>query len=214
MIMNIDKKKLLNARMIVISLFVFSITYIVMVSLFRSCSKAEVPVVDSLQQTIDTTAMTVVADTATVQEKPITDTISKVDSSKFPDYVYSYEYVEIYNRFRPLISAIAHVESRGIPNMVSKSGKYHGLLQQSKINVDDCNEITNNSFTYEDRLNPKKSVMMFLITQKRYNKKMTDEMACRIWSRHDLSGTDPSAGEYWKKVKQEIGKRDYSHLWE
>jgi hypothetical protein len=138
----------------------------------------------------------------------------KVDSSKFPDYVYSYEYIEVYEKFKPLLSAIAHVESRGIPNMVSKSGKYHGLLQQSTINVDDCNQSTNSAFKYEDRKNPKKAVQMFLITQKKYNKKMSYEMACRIWSRHDISGTDPDAGRYWERVKQELDKHDYSPLWE
>lgn len=138
----------------------------------------------------------------------------KVDSSKFPDYVYSYEYIEVYEKFKPLLSAIAHVESRGIPNMVSKSGKYHGLLQQSRINVDDCNQSTDSAFKYEDRLDPKKAVQMFLITQKKYNKKMSYEMACRIWSRHDINGTDPEAGRYWERVKKELDKHDYSPLWE
>nr|DAS62288.1 MAG TPA: hypothetical protein [Ackermannviridae sp.] len=138
----------------------------------------------------------------------------KVDSSKFPDYVYSYEYIEVYEKFKPLLSAIAHVESRGIPNMVSKSGKYKGLLQQSRINVDDCNLSTDYAFKYEDRLDPKKAVQMFLITQKKYNKKMSYEMACRIWSRHDISGTDPEAGRYWERVKKELDKHDYSPLWE
>lgn len=138
----------------------------------------------------------------------------KVDSTKFPDYVYSYEYIEVYEKFKPLLSAIAHVESRGIPNMVSKSGKYKGLLQQSRINVDDCNLSTDSAFKYEDRLDPKKAVQMFLITQKKYNKKMSYEMACRIWSRHDISGTDPEAGKYWERVKKELDKHDYSPLWE
>lgn len=138
----------------------------------------------------------------------------KVDSSKFPDYVYSYEYIEVYEKFKPLLSAIAHVESRGIPNMVSKSGKYKGIFQQSRINVDDCNLSTDSAFKYEDRLDPKKAVQMFLITQKKYNKKMSYEMACRIWSRHDISGTDPEAGKYWERVKKELDKHDYSPLWE
>lgn len=138
----------------------------------------------------------------------------KVDSTKFPDYVYSYEYIEVYEKFKPLLSAIAHVESRGIPNMVSKSGKYKGIFQQSRINVDDCNLSTDSAFKYEDRLDPKKAVQMFLITQKKYNKKMSYEMACRIWSRHDISGTDPEAGKYWERVKKELDKHDYSPLWE
>lgn len=138
----------------------------------------------------------------------------KVDSSKFPDYVYSYEYIEVYEKFKPLLSAIAHVESRGIPNMVSKSGKYKGIFQQSRINVDDCNLSTDSAFKYEDRLDPKKAVQMFLITQKKYNKKMSYEMACRIWSRHDIKGVDPEAGRYWERVKKELDKHDYSPLWE
>lgn len=138
----------------------------------------------------------------------------KVDSSKFPDYVYSYEYIEVYEKFKPLLSAIAHVESRGIPNMVSKSGKYKGIFQQSRINVDDCNLSTDSAFKYEDRLDPKKAVQMFLITQKKYNKKMSYEMACRIWSRHDIKGVDPDAGRYWERVKKELDKHDYSPLWE
>lgn len=138
----------------------------------------------------------------------------KVDSTKFPDYVYSYEYIEVYEKFKPLLSAIAHVESRGIPNMVSKSGKYKGIFQQSRINVDDCNLSTDSAFKYEDRLDPKKAVQMFLITQKKYNKKMSYEMACRIWSRHDIKGVDPDAGRYWERVKKELDKHDYSPLWE
>ena len=152
-------------------------------------------------------------ESVTTIEQEVEDAV-KIDSTKFPDYVYSYEYIEIYEKFKPLLSAIAHVESRGIPNMVSKSGKYHGLLQQSSISVDDCNEFANASFKHSDRLNPKKTVQMFLITQKRYNKTMSFEMACRIWSRHDINGTNPSAAKYWERVRKELGKHDYSPLWE
>ena len=161
-----------------------------------------------------------VIDTTTYQSHVVDsvpqDTVEliKIDSTKFPDYVYSYEYIEIYEKFKPLLSAIAHVESRGTPNMVSKSGKYQGLLQQSTINVDDCNQSTDSAFKYSDRLNPKKAVQMFLITQKKYNKKMSYEMACRIWSCHDVRGVDPDAGRYWERVKKELDKHDYSPLWE
>lgn len=207
-------KYIFNQRILLMCLFAFILSYILSSLLFKGCSSNN-RVVDTIDSTaVDTMrhdSLSTGVETNTIETAP--EPI-KVDSTIFPDYVYSYEYIEVYEKLRPLISAMVHTESRGIPNLESKSGKYHGILQQSKISVDDCNQVVDKPFSYEDRKNPKKSIQMFLIYQKRYNKNMTFEMACRIWSRFDLKGTNPEAEAYWKKVEKEIGKHDYSHLWE
>ena len=86
-----------------------------------------------------------------------------------------------------VVEAIIYVESKGNDNAVSKDGTCVGPMQIKKIVVDDCNEYckiigSNKRFTYNDRFNREKSIEMFILIQKRYNKSNDIEKAIRIWN--------------------------------
>lgn len=89
----------------------------------------------------------------------------------------------------PIINAIIQVESKGQPHVVSKDGKCVGVLQIQKVVVDDCNQYLSyymksnqKLFTYDDRYDKEKSIEMFILIQKRYNKTNNIEKAIRIWN--------------------------------
>lgn len=89
----------------------------------------------------------------------------------------------------PIINAIIQIESKGQTNAVSKDGKCVGVLQIQKVVVDDCNEYlkyylnqSDKKFTYDDRYDKEKSIEMFLLIQKRYNKNNDIEKGIRIWN--------------------------------
>lgn len=108
----------------------------------------------------------------------------------------------------PVINAIMEVESKGNPNAVSKDGKCVGILQIQKIVVDDCNEYLqfylkqpNRKFAYDDRYDVNKSIEMFILIQKRYNKNNDIEKAIRLWNggtKYSITKTQ----NYYDKVMQ------------
>lgn len=113
----------------------------------------------------------------------------------------------------PIINAIMEVESKGNPNIVSKDGKFVGVLQIQKIVVDDCNEYLqlylkqpNKKFAYDDRYDINKSIEMFILIQKRYNKSNDIEKAIRIWNggnKYSIQKTQ----NYYDKVMQCYNKQ-------
>lgn len=87
------------------------------------------------------------------------------------------------NDYDKLINAIAHVESKHNEKLVSKNKTHVGLLQISKITVDECNRIIGmKKYTYQDRYDKNKSIEMFFIIQNFYNKKGDIEKAIRLWN--------------------------------
>lgn len=105
----------------------------------------------------------------------------------------------------PIINAIIQIESKGQTNIVSTDGKCVGVLQIQKVVVDDCNEYLKyylketKQFSYEDRYDKEKSIEMFLLIQKRYNKNNDIEKAIRIWNggcRYSVEKTQT----YYEKV--------------
>ena len=107
----------------------------------------------------------------------------------------------------PIINAIIEVESRGDTNVVSKDGACVGPLQIKKIVVDDCNEYLSlylkdksKRFTYEDRFDMEKSIEMFILIQKRYNKKNDIETAIRIWNGGCKYSIEKTQGYYNKVI--------------
>lgn len=108
-----------------------------------------------------------------------------------------------------VIEAIIYVESRGDNNAVSKDGTCVGPMQIKKIVVDDCNEYckiigSNKRYTYDDRYNKDKSIEMFILIQKRYNKSNDIEKAIRIWNggcNYSVSKTESYYQRVIKKYK-------------
>jgi hypothetical protein len=109
-----------------------------------------------------------------------------------------------------LYEAIAHVESRGIDCAVGDTGKALGRYQLHKIYVDDVNRIAKTSYTYNDRLDAKKSLSMVKIYLNYYGKRYTkitgkpatDEIKARIHNGGPDGFRKLSTVEYWNKVKE------------
>lgn len=117
--------------------------------------------------------------------------------------------------YERLINVIAHIESGQNPNIVSKSGKYVGYLQISKVCVDEANKILKKKkYTYKDRLNKDKSIEIFHIIQNYHNPKRDVILAIRLWS-EGLSAKyrKNQTTAYVRKVMKLYNGR-YSHITE
>ena len=107
--------------------------------------------------------------------------------------------------WEPVINAIIQVESKGNTNAISKDQKCVGVLQIQKIVVDDCNEYLTNvlkskqRFNYDDRYDKDKSIEMFILIQKRYNKSNNIEKAIRLWN-GGCGYSIPKTQNYYEKV--------------
>lgn len=98
-------------------------------------------------------------------------------------FSYSSKAVVVDGRWKDVVKAIAHVESKNKNKAVSKCGKYVGFLQISKVVVDDCNRIVGKKkYKYNHRLDKTKSIEMFYIIQNYYNPDSDLEKAIRIWN--------------------------------
>lgn len=79
--------------------------------------------------------------------------------------------------------AFAYVESRYHCDAVSANGLYVGLLQISKICVDECNRILKEDvYTYDDRYDCEKSREMFNVIQNHHNKNLDIDRAVDLWN--------------------------------
>lgn len=106
--------------------------------------------------------------------------------------------------WRNVISAIAYVESRYDANAVSKTGNHVGYLQISRIMVKDCNRIIGyEKYTYNDRLDIKKSIEMFHLIQKTYNPSNNVEKAIRLWN-GGTGYTKEKTEAYYQRVKKKL----------
>jgi hypothetical protein len=109
-----------------------------------------------------------------------------------------------------LYEAIAYVESRGIDCAVGDNGKALGRYQLHKIYVDDVNRIAKTNYTYNDRLDTKKSLSMVKIYLNYYGKRYTkitgkpatDEIKARIHNGGPDGFRKLSTIKYWNKVKE------------
>jgi hypothetical protein len=82
-----------------------------------------------------------------------------------------------------LIEAIIKIESKGNVNAISLDKSCVGILQIKKVVVDDCNEyLKTKKYCLNDRYNKEKSIEMFILIQKRYNKKRDIDEAIKIWN--------------------------------
>lgn len=107
-----------------------------------------------------------------------------------------------------VIEAIIQVESGGETKAKSKDGASCGILQITRVCVDDANKILGKKkYTYQDRFNVKKSKEIFCIIQNRYNPKHDFEIACRLWNggcgwRKNIHATDAYYRKVLKKYKE------------
>jgi hypothetical protein len=84
-------------------------------------------------------------------------------------------------------------------------GAAQGILQIRKSFVDNINKVCNTNYTYEDRLNPTKSIEMFLLFQQHYNPKMSYEIGAKIWNGGQNCNLNSDAcNKYWASVKSHI----------
>lgn len=92
-------------------------------------------------------------------------------------------YAKNNKRWEKLVKAISLIESQHNEKLTSKCGRYVGILQISKITVDECNRILGEKrFNYNHRYNKKHSIEMFYIIQNYYNPNNSIEKAIRIWN--------------------------------
>lgn len=115
--------------------------------------------------------------------------------------------------YKRLITAIAHVESEHNPKLVSKNNTYVGYLQISKICVKEANNIIGyKKYNYNDRLDKKKSIEIFLVIQKHHNPTNNLNLAIRLWSQGlSAKKIKYKATTYTKKVMK-LYNTIYSHI--
>lgn len=85
------------------------------------------------------------------------------------------------SRMDLLIDAIAWVESRNNDTCINRRTNAVGYLQLTEIYVTDVNRIIGvDTYTLDDALDRQKSIEMFIIIQKHYNRKLNPIAACRL----------------------------------
>jgi len=139
-------------------------------------------------------------DSLIAANRPVDDMLSGQDS--------------VMRKWEPLIEAIATIESRKNPKVVSRCGKYVGYLQISKMLVNECNMILReNKYTYNDRYDKQKSIEMFIVIQNRHNPDGNIEKAIRLWKSGDTKCMQRKARteSYYRKVMK-ILVGDVSHV--
>lgn len=98
-------------------------------------------------------------------------------------FSYTSKAVIVDGRWKDVVKAIAHVESKNKKKAISKCGNYAGFLQISKVVVDDCNRIIGRKkYKYNHRFDKTKSIEMFYIIQNYYNPDSDVEKAIRLWN--------------------------------
>ena len=114
-----------------------------------------------------------------------------------------------------LVNAIATVESGGDSKAIGDGGKALGMFQLHKVYVQDVNRILKRkAYTYEDRMNPKKSREMTIVYLKYYGwvyesktgKPATLEVLARIHNGGPNGWAKPATEKYWLKVKKALGQ--------
>lgn len=100
-----------------------------------------------------------------------------------------------------VVKAIAQVESKNDEKVVSKNKIHVGLLQISKITVDECNKILGKKkYSYNDRYSRVKSIEMFYIIQGKYNSNNNVERAIRLWNGGPFCKDKRKTDKYYKRV--------------
>lgn len=109
-----------------------------------------------------------------------------------------------------VINALIKVESNGDEKAVSKNKKFVGILQISKVLVDDCNRIIGEKkYTYDCRYDKTKSIEMFMIYQNYYNPSKDLTFAIRMWKGGPKWKTNSiPTKEYYNRVMKEYKKGD------
>lgn len=120
-------------------------------------------------------------------------------------------------RIKKLIAAIIWNESsNGTLTENSNELAAKGIMQQHPEIIDDVNHLLGfNKYHYNDRLDPIKSIEIFLLYQKKYNPGMSIEKAARIWNggpngmnEEEYPEKCQQTAKYWSKI-QEFMKDDW-----
>lgn len=116
---------------------------------------------------------------------------------------------DLEKKWGSVIDAIAQVESKKNPKVVSKDGRYVGYLQISEILVRQCNIIAGyKKYTYKDRYDKQKSIDMFIDFQEKYNPEGNYEKAIRLWNSGDLNCMNRKARTegYFRRVMSKFSE--------
>ena len=135
--------------------------------------------------------------------KVIEETDSLIAANRPVDDLPSSRQDSVMWKWETLIEAIATIESRKNPKVVSRCGKYVGYLQISKLLVNECNMILNErKYSYNDRYDKQKSIEMFIVIQNRHNPDGNIEKAIRLWKSGDTKCMQRKARteSYYRKV--------------
>lgn len=135
--------------------------------------------------------------------KVIEETDSLIAANRPVDDLPSSRQDSVMRKWETLIEAIATIESRKNPKVVSRCGKYVGYLQISKLLVNECNMILNErKYSYNDRYDKQKSIEMFIVIQNRHNPDGNIEKAIRLWKSGDTKCMQRKARteSYYRKV--------------
>ncbi len=111
----------------------------------------------------------------------------------------------ILRKWGPVINAIATLESRKNPKVVSRCGNYVGYLQISKVLVNECNMILGEKkYAYNDRLDKDKSIEMFIVIQNQHNPEGSIEKAIRLWKSGDVKCMERKqrTESYYQRIMQ------------
>ncbi len=123
--------------------------------------------------------------TCTLQVKA--EEADSIEINNVDETIYIEKQDSVLRKWGPVINAIATLESRKNPNVVSRCGNYVGYLQISKVLVNECNMIIGEKrYAYNDRLDKDKSIEMFIVIQNQYNPEGSIEKAIRLWKSGDV----------------------------
>jgi len=151
---------------------------------------------------------------SSVMAKDVTkDTLTvKVDSIRIDSMALKVDTFMFMNRkLLKLVDAMIFVESRGNDTISNKKGDCIGCLQETKTLVRDVNRIlklwkVDKIYFYKDRKNRQKSIEMFMIVNKYYNKNSNWEKIAKSWNQ-GMAGMyiyPKRAQAYWNLVKKKL----------
>ena len=103
-----------------------------------------------------------------------------------------------------IIAAIIQVESGGNDFAVGDNGNAVGCLQIWPIMVDDVNRFSVHHFTYDDRFDRQKSIMMFVEYTNHYTPSWDLEKVIRRWNGGPHGDSKEATAEYFHRVLQEM----------
>lgn len=120
------------------------------------------------------------------------------------------EMIKDSSKLKELIAAIIWYESSNGTILTNPNEPSVGITQQHTCVVDDVNEYLGyKKYSYNDRLDPVKSIEIFILYQARYNPEFNIEKAARVWNGGPDGLSNPKTIKYWSNIKKFMQKEWY-----